>query len=216
MKRCVQLPRRCLSNVSLENRTLLQADHQMDMSHQPLLLDTTSNTPSNTHLRRNSTTPKVRFRSRHTPHRTPTKASNRVPPLPSTKPPHSLKQTQLIHPITLPTVYPANHSMLNTRTFRVQVLTESLPEHLVIHLTNLIDRLPNLEQREWGLEINQQLGKLIIDNKLNRGIKSLSKDKENTRLNMVLPPTLPNSNKVRDLVVMDMGMCPRSKGRLME
>jgi hypothetical protein len=77
---------------------------------------------------------------------------------------------------------------------------------------NPIDRQPNLEQREWVLEINQQLGKLIIDNKLNKGIQSLSK--ESTRLNMVLRPTHPNSNKVRDLVVLDMGMYPRSKGRL--
>jgi hypothetical protein len=104
--------------------------------------------------------------------------------------------------------------MLNTRTSRVQVLTESLPERLVSHLMNLIDRLPNLEQRAWVLEINQQLGKLIIDNKLNRGIQSPSKAKESIRLSMVLRPTHLNSNKVRDLVVMDMGMFPRSKGRL--
>jgi hypothetical protein len=79
---------------------------------------------------------------------------------------------------------------------------------------NLIDRLPNLEQQAWVLEINQQLGKLITDSKLNKGIRSLSKGKGNIRLNMVLHPTRPNSNKVRDLVVMDMGMCHRSRGRL--
>jgi hypothetical protein len=79
---------------------------------------------------------------------------------------------------------------------------------------NPIDRLPNLEQREWGLEINRQLGKRIIDNKLNRGIQSLSKGKGSIRLNMVLHPTRHNSNKVRDLVVMDMAMFPRSRGRL--
>jgi hypothetical protein len=104
--------------------------------------------------------------------------------------------------------------MLNTRMSHVQVSTESLPEHLVSHLMNLIDRLQNLEQRAWVLEINQQLGKLIIDNKLNKGIQSLSKVKESTQLNMVLHPTHHNSNKVRDLVVMDMAMCHRSKGRL--
>jgi hypothetical protein len=104
--------------------------------------------------------------------------------------------------------------MLNTRMSRVQVSTESHPEHLVSHLMNLIDRLPNLEQREWVLEINQQLGRLIIDNKLNKGIQSLSKGKGNIRLNMVLRPTHHNSNKVRDLVVMGMGMCHRSRGRL--
>ena len=186
------------------------------MSHQPLLQDTTSSTLSNTRLRRNSTILKDKCLSRPTPHRILTKASNPALPHLNTNLPNSLKRTLLIHPITLPRTLLANHSMLNTRTSRVQVLIESLLEHLVIHPMNRIDRLPNLEQREWGLEINQQLGKLIIDNKLNRGIKSLSKDKQNTRLSMVLPPTLPNSNKIRDLVVMDMGMCPRSKGRLME
>jgi hypothetical protein len=119
-----------------------------------------------------------------------------------------------MHPITLLKMPPVNHSMLNTKTSRAQVLTVSLPELPVSHLMNLIDRLPNPERRAWVREINQQLGKLIIDNKLNRGIQSLSKVKESTQLNMVLHPTHLNSNKVRDLVVMDMGMCPRSKGRL--
>jgi hypothetical protein len=104
--------------------------------------------------------------------------------------------------------------MLSIKTSHAQVLTESHPEHLVSHLTNLIDRLPNLEQQAWVLEINQQLGRLIIDNKLNRGIRFLSKVKENILLSMVLRPTHHNSNKVRGLVVMDMAMCLRSKGRL--
>jgi hypothetical protein len=184
------------------------------MSHQRLLQDTTSSTPSNTHPKRNSITPKDKCLSRRTPHRTPIKVSNRVPPLPNTNRLNSLKRTPHIHPITLPRTLPANHSMLNTRMSRVQVSTESHPEHLVSHLMNLIDRLPNLEQREWVLEINQQLGRLIIDNKLNKGIQSLSKGKGNIRLNMVLRPTHHNSNKVRDLVVMGMGMCHRSRGRL--
>jgi hypothetical protein len=182
------------------------------MSHQPLLQDTISSTLSNTHPRRNSITPKDRCLSRRTPHRTPIKASNPALPHPSTNLHHSLKLTPLMLPITLPRTPPASHSMLNTRMSRVQVLTESLPEHLVTHLMNRIDRLPNLEQQEWGLEINQQLGRLIIDNKLNRGIKSLSK--ESTQLNMVPHPTHPNSNMASDLVVMDMEMYPRSKGRL--
>jgi hypothetical protein len=188
----------------------------MATSHQRLHQDTTSSILSNTHPRRNNTTPRDRYLNRRTPHRILTKASNPALPLLNINPLNSLKQTPLIHHITLPRMHPANRSMPNTKTSRVQVLTVSLPEHLVIHLTNPIDKLPNLEQREWELEINQQLGKLIIDNKLNRGIRCLSKAKGSIQLNMVLRPILPNSNKVRDLVVMDMAMCPISKDRLME
>ena len=216
MKRCVRLPRRCLSNVScMRLPHVIQADHKMAMSHQPLLQDTISSMrSSNIHPRRNNTIPRDKCLSRPTPHRILTKASNPALPHLNTNLPNSLKRTLLIHPITLPRTLLANHSMHNTRTSRVQELTVSHPELPVIHLMNLIAKLPNLEQREWALETNQQLGRLIIDNKLNRGTKSLSK--ESTRLSMVLHPTHHNSNKVKDLIVMDMGMCLHSKGQLME
>jgi hypothetical protein len=186
----------------------------MAMSHQRLRQATISSILSNTPPRRNNITPKVKSLSRRTPHRTPTRANSPALPLPNTNPLNSLKQTPLIHHITLPRMHPVNLSMLNTKTSRVQVLTESLPEHLVIHPTNPIDRLQNLEQRGWELEINQQLGRLTIDNKLNRVTRFLNRG--SILLNMVLRPILPNSSKVRDLVVMDMAMCPLSKDRLME
>lgn len=191
----------------------------MVTSHLHLHLATISTLNNNTHLRRSNNTLKDRFPSSNIPPKTHTKLNNPALLLPNTSPLNSHKPTPLIHLITLPRMHPANRSTPSTRTPRVQVLTEFHLEHLVSHLMNLIDRLLNLEQREWGLEINQQLGKLIIDNKPSRDIKSPNTNsKESTLLSMVLRLTLPNSisSKVRDLVVMDMGMLHRSKGLLME
>jgi hypothetical protein len=116
----------------------------MDTSHQRPRQATINMLSNSTHLKCTSNTPKDRSRSRRTPHKTLTKASNLVLLLPNTNPLNSHKQTPRIHLTIPPRVRPVNRSMLNTKILRVQVSIVSLPGHLVTHLMNPIDNLPNL------------------------------------------------------------------------
>lgn len=187
----------------------------MDTSHQHPRLGTISSTLNNSNLLTcTHNTRRDRSPNSHTLYK-----ASKAHPLPSTKLPPSRRPTLPTHPIIpAKTVRPDNLSMLSTKMPLDPVSTVSHLAPPATHPMNLIDKPPNQVRPAWAPRTSRQLGMLIIDNKPNRVMLLLNKDKVTILSSMEFRHTLLKrvsiSNKVRDLVVMVMGQrLDRDRGR---